>query len=680
MKKLTFLMLLLWATVAAYAQQTVKLDVKDNDVEKWITRHFGKGQLPPFSFCYDGVPSAQFIKKWKYEKTRIQNGEQGVCTYAISYTDPKTGLKVECTVNGYTQFAAVDWVIRFANQGKENSKQISQVRTADISFAAQKGGAYQIHYAEGSVGARHDFAPRIKELQVGDSLYRAPHGGRSSSHAGFPFFNIESPAQCGVMVAVGWTGQWYSNVKALSPTNANLNVGLENFDAYLQPGENVRSASVCLLFWKGQDRMVGHNAFRRFMLAHRSRKIDGKPVFYPMSCGYNWGDPAPCNEYTCVTTEYAIALMQRAKMFGILPEVFWMDAGWTEHADEYEKGRNWYNTAGTWRPDEMRYEKGLRPVSDYAHKMGTKFMVWFEPERVAAGSEWAEAHPEWLLKCKGNGNFLLDLGNPDALEWLCQYMGDFMEQSGIDHYRQDFNIEPLNFWLQTDAPGRKGITEVKYIEGLYAYWDYLLQRFPNMLIDNCASGGRRLDYETSLRSAPLWRTDYQYSEPMGYQCHTYGLNFFLPQHGTGAYYVNRFDFRSSMSSAVVFNWKYTQAGQSFLDMQKCIAEYQEVRPYYYEDYYPLSGVGDLTGNDCWLAYQLHKPSDCTGYVIAFRRPENKENQYTVKLSALDPSQTYVITCKDTGKSVEKSGKELAEGYTLTIAEPRGSLLLRYAPK
>ena len=349
-------------------------------------------------------------------------------------------------------------------------------------------------------------------------------------------------------------------------------------------------------------------------------------------------------------------------------------------SDEYEKGRNWYNTTGTWIPDKERYEKGFRPVSDSAHKLGTKFMVWFEPERVSPGSEWAEAHPEWMLSKKGNGNYLYNLGNPDALKWLCQYMGDFMEQNDIDHYRQDFNIEPLDFWHQADEPNRRGITEVKYIEGLYAYWDYLLQRFPNMIIDNCASGGRRLDYETSLRSAPLWRTDYQYSEPMGYQCHTYGLNFFLPQHGTGAYYVDRFDFRSSMSSAVVFNWKFTQTGQSFLDMQKCIKEYKEVRPYYYEDYYPLSGTGDLTGNDCWLAYQLHKPSDQTGYIIAFRRPDNKESDYNVKLSGLDAERTYILTCKDTGKSMEKSGAELLKGLTLHIANPRASLLLRDGPK
>lgn len=64
--------------------------------------------------------------------------------------------------------------------------------------------------------------------------------------------------------------------------------------------------------------------------------------------------------------------------------------------------------------------------------------------------------------------------------------------------------------------------------GLYAFWDALLARHPGLIIDNCASGGRRIDLETVSRSIPLWRTDYRYFEPNGYQCHTYGLSFSIP--------------------------------------------------------------------------------------------------------------------------------------------------------
>ena len=135
--------------------------------------------------------------------------------------------------------------------------------------------------------------------------------------------------------------------------------------------------------------------------------------------------------------------------------------------------------------------------------------------------------------------------------------------------------------------------------------------------DNCASGGRRLDLETTTRSAPLWRTDYSYGEPDGYQCHTYGLNFYLPLHGTGAWGVDKYTCRSSLSSAVTFNWKITEAGVSIYDMRDRQAEFEELRPYFLEDYYPLSGIDNTTAENTWLAYQLYRKSDNSGYIVAF---------------------------------------------------------------
>ena len=80
---------------------------------------------------------------------------------------------------------------------------------------------------------------------------------------------------------------------------------------------------------------------------------------------------------------------------------------------------------------------------------------------------------------------------------MSKYIGDFLEENGIDYYRQDFNIEPEGFWAANDEPGRQGICEIRYIEGLYSFWEYLLNRFPGLLVDNCASGGRRIDLEVS---------------------------------------------------------------------------------------------------------------------------------------------------------------------------------------
>ena len=111
-------------------------------------------------------------------------------------------------------------------------------------------------------------------------------------------------------------------------------------------------------------------------------------------------------------------------------------------------------------------------------------------------------------------------------------------------------------------------------------------------------------------------------------------------------------------------------------MVQTMQEFQEVRPYFYEDFYPLSGTGDLTGDNIWLAYQLHRPSDDTGYIVAFRRAACEEPTCEVRLSGLNPSATYRIFNKDNGQTEGYTGRQLSESLTLTLPQPRTSLLLK----
>ncbi len=656
------------------AQSSQRLAVSE-DVSGWITSSFAKGKIPPLSFVYDGKASSSFIKKWKYSIQKETSDEPQVIKYCVSYLDPVSGLKLDCHVTGFPDFNTVEWVLNFTNASGKNSSTIEQVKVVDFTALSKNEGVFTLYHAKGSDAKRSDFQPLATVLTTKAPIHMQPNGGRSSDDSGFPFFTIESPDHTGIVAAIGWSGNWFSDIEQTNSKAINLKAGMANMKLFLYPGETIRTPSICMLFWQNEDRMVGQNLFRRFLLAHHSRKIDGNFVEYPISGGFNWGDPYPCNEYSCLTEDYACALINRYKQFGITPEVFWLDAGWYTGCGE------WSVNTGNWTVEETRFPNGLKPLSDAAHNVGSKFMVWFEPERVYANTEFAREHPEWMLREPGNNkNFLFDLGNLNARKWFLEYFGDLIEENGIDYYRQDFNIRPALFWAANDESGRTGMTEIRYIEGLYTYWDYLLDRFPNLLIDNCASGGRRLDLETVSRSAPLWRTDYQYGEPNGYQCHTYGLNFYLPLSGTGVNKTDPYTFRSSLGSAVVLNWKITNQNFSIPEMQKCIADFKELRPYFYEDYYPLTGLGDLTGDDVWLAYQLNKPSDNSGIVVAFRRKDNKSDELMVKLKGLDSDSTYSLYNDNDKSVITKTGKELNEGVILEINEAPGSLLLKYYVK
>ncbi len=679
-----FLFLVVSVPVAA---QPVK---QTGDIGKWISANFRKGVVPPFSFIYGGKHSNSFIRHWNYSVKSAKETDSSVVKRIYTYKDPVSGLIVECEVKGFMNHDAVEWMLRFINTGNKNTPEISSVNVSDITFSYPESGEFKLHYADGSHVSKEDFHQRLKVMQPDDSLYMAPYGGRSSQNA-FPFFNLQAPqGQGGVLAAIGWTGTWFAKISTETAHSANLKSGMVNLKTFLYPKENIRTPKICLLFWKGENRFVGHNAFRRLVLEQYTWKQNGEPTIYPVSTSFNYGDPAPCNEYTCMTEDYAIALIKRYAQYKLIPDVFWLDAGWYIKAADVAGKKNWANTVGNWTIDPERFPRGFRPIADEVHRQGAKFMVWFEPERVMKNSDWANQYPQWMLDAKGSvvqeewqkdgehDAVLFNLGNPDACQWLGQFIGDFMETNGIDYYRQDFNIEPAGFWYNNDEKGRHGICEIRYIEGLYKFWEYLLNRFPHTIIDNCASGGRRIDLESISRSVPLWRTDYNYGEPTGSQCHTYGLELYLPLHGTGIQQADSYSLRSGLGTSVIYNWKITEGNYNVIEMRNHQAEFNELRPYFYEDYYPLSGSGDvdITADDIWMVYQLHRPSDESGYIVGFRRSASPNRTYIVKLQGLKEDKNYRLTNKNTGISFIKKGHELMEGLELSLEQPRSSILVK----
>ena len=675
----SFFLLFVLLPESSAAQQKIRYSEKPVVITRWIHETFAKGKIPPFSFVFDGKESSDFIKSWDYSFEKRVSAEVNMDRYRITYESKQVGLRIDCEVEAYTDYDAVKWLLHFTNILDKDSKVISHVKVIDVDFEYDYSGDFIMHTADGNHISKADFHPRSIVMKPGEEHQFFPEGGRSSETA-FPFFNIESPSNQGFVFAIGWSGTWISDFVKKADRAVSFSSGMKRFESYLKSNETIRTPSICLLFWNAEDRIEGHNKFRRFVLAHQSRKINGKFAAYPLSSGFNYHDPEPCTEYSCLTEDYAIAMIRRYTQFGLIPEVYWLDAGWYRGAANFEQGQTWANTVGNWTVDTTRFPNGLKPIAEEVHKVGAKFMVWFEPERVIEGTQWAREHPEWMLR-HGDGDWLLfDLGNREARKWMTQKIIDLIRENGIDYYRQDFNMRPDVYWEANDEPGRLGMKEVRHIEGLYAFWDDLLVEFPNLLIDNCASGGRRLDMETISRSAPLWRSDYyHYDDPDGYQGHTYGLNYFLPLHGTGILQTDRYSFRSSMSSALIYNWKITDKSVSYIDMQNCLKEYASVRPYYYEDYYPLVGIEDLTRDNIWIAYQLHRSTDESGIIVAFRREKSPDDRLTVQLGGLKKNENYLITSMDDESfKCFKSSKELNEGFDLMIEEPRGSLLLKYS--
>jgi alpha-galactosidase len=249
-----------------------------------------------------------------------------------------------------------------------------------------------------------------------------------------------------------------------------------------------------------------------------------------------------------------------------------------------------------------------------------------------------------------------------------------IETSGIDVFRNDFNIEPLKYWKKTDTPDRTGITEMKYIEGLYTMWDELLVRHKNLYIDNCASGGRRIDLETVSRSIPLWRSDCIPSGIISNQVQICGLSYWIPIHTGAVLEYDEYTWRSSATTGMVLITDPRIETFPAEQVKKNIEELKQVRHLYLGDYYPLFEV--TTDENMWCGYQFDRPDLGEGMVLLFWRNNKLYPAVNIELKGLDQDSVYELIYKDTGETKTGKGTEIKHIKAEPVTKS-GSLLILY---
>ena len=633
----------------------------------------------PFSFTYDGQPAEMLLPAWEYatQSRPVKNGLRRV----VSYKCPKTGLLLKCHITTYEDAAAIDWVFYLANEGPVDTPIIDSFLPLDATLLeAAPDQPVELRCSNGDASSPQAFLPHDEPLLVGATRQFAPMGGRSSNGAdrgAFPFFNCLGP-DGGWVLAVGWSGQWAAEFVRERDGWLTAGAGMETTHFRLRPGECVRSPRIVLLCYQGDKMIRGHNRFRRLMLEHYVQQRDGRPAAPPIchntaATVYRSGQEA--------TEKNQLAISKKAVELGC--EAYWMDAYWYP--------RPWHQNVGNWYPRPDDFPRGLRPLADAAHRAGMKFVLWFEPERVWPGTQFDREHPEFLLQLTEGGNRLYNLGDPKARQFLSDFLDQRIKQWGVDIYRNDFNIDPLPFWRKHDAADRQGVTEMRYIEGLYRLWSELMQRNPGLTIDNCASGGRRIDLETCSLSYPLWRSDlndigeglkgesYWPRMAVGDQVHVAGLALYIPFQSGPLWDMHPYSFRSAMTSSVVLYERILHKDFPAELARKGIAELKRLRPLFVGDIYPLMEL--TTSQKDWYAYQLHRPDLNRGCALVFRRPEAADDTRSIRLHKIDPAARYLV--RITGETYdepapkEMSGRELLQVKVRIESKP-GSVLVWYA--
>lgn len=671
-------------------------------LEEWINDNvFSKNGTGFFSLEYGGT----LRNSQDLDSEIVSNMDSGTFTETeILFTIEKELLFLRMKLKKYHDFPVVECLPYLENHGRQASMRISRLKTLDLSLPlpSQKkilgnlaGTKVAVRYNIGSYGITSDFTGQIRELWTHpghNEITMQCSEGRSSS-AFLPFFGLDLDQMNGLSVGIGWCGNWSADIWIpVSGTDwnvsefCNIALGMSNAEFKVLPGEKLRQVGWLIHFRNEKDIRCAQNEFRRFMTLHHAPHDSKGALLLPPVSLMTWGG---------MPTQEMLARIDAVRVHSIPFDAFWVDAGWfgfegpCPHFLDPDKTApsNWQEKVGNWNENRSIHPDGLRKIRDAAREAGMKFILWIEPERVSRNSRLAllQEHPEFFVD-NGTRFLMFNLGNPDAAEWMFGHLKDIILNLGVDIYREDFNYNTIPYWKILDGQDRIGIAEMKYVEAHYGLWEKLRREFPDMPIDNCAGGGRRLDFMSLTHSWPLCQSDYScfpncQSEFL--QTENFYLSDWLPLHAGFSWYCGRnsYDFYSALGTGFADKkWSYDSIrpddSTDWVKMSEHILHAKKIRDILaYGDFYPLTRHPENSENHC--AWQGHLPEQDCGFVLAFRRRETLSDTLLLIPGGLEPGGGYELTFPD-GRILTVKGEELLKnGLSLRFSELPESMLLFY---
>jgi len=666
------------------------------------------GLLRPFSFDYNGEPCD--LSK---APCHVEIGNGGHRTMAYEVVPGKLRVTLDMII--WPDYPVIEYTPYFENIGDEDTGIISEVSDLDytaedpVTFGLQKlnemiadgNSRITIRYSLGSKASGADFLPQKKDLfsRPGSNKLELECSGGWCSTDFMPFIGIDNDPMNGVNLAIGWNCGWkFTAEKEINQADmgrgkmSRIRIGMVKAAFRLHPGEKVMRPGILLHFRENKSIRDGQNQFRHFMIEHHSPRNSRGELIKPMICNATWGG---------LDTDKQLKNIQLVHDKQLPYENWWIDAGWMGSATPcphfLEKSKypsDWFFRVGSWNINTYVHPNGLRPISDALHKAGMRLLVWFEASRISfiSGSKLLKEHPEWLIgdheaAAAGNetGSFLINLGIPEARENVLNTISEILEREGIDDYREDLNNDPARFFPFGDAPDRIGISEMQYVEGFYLFWEGLRKRFPDMCIDNCSGGGRRLDYKTASLSFPLCQSDFASSYfPIDVEClqlENMYLDDWVPVHGTMNWgeddlYHAASGLGSGFAGMVwCFNGREAKEDHDYETHRKLLQWAIQLRDIHLTgDVYPLveNPENDLR---TWNGQQINDPVQNYGMVQIYRRKQSTEPDFRLKLMGIKPDGIYNAEFF-TGESTEMTGRELAS-LEMHLDKPESFQFIRY---
>ena len=620
-------------------------------------------------------------------QTVEQNDRYGEQTESvIEYTpeDPAYA-KILFTVTSvfYSDYAAYDWVIYFSNKDSEKNTEVISKLNSQVEFIGSDP------YVYGYSGDPSGFTPL--NFKVTDTArIIAPLDGRSTNDA-FPYWNMEY-GDGGALIAVGWAGQWQASFQKSGKGNDTKTTfinGQQTFHSYLKPDETARTPITAVVQYDGRDTDRATNLWRRFMIdcnmPRTEEENQEEQIVSPMILGTTH---EYFNEMTGTNEQEQLEALRHFLENGADLDIWWMDAGWYYGANgKTNIGSNWWDT-GSWLMDTQRFPTSLASIAEFANEQGVGTMLWFEPERVGNKSylkrDGSTLNPDWVFS-----SGLVDYSNEECVDWLIERITSILRTINASVYREDFNMGPLSTWsaVNSSDPERAGMTENLHIQGHFRLWQAIKDAFPNIIIDSCASGGRRNDLESMRYAVPLHRTDQGYGDSSLQQCYTYAMSAWIPYFGSKAdsdvpdesVYRTKYSDKYALRRALVPAMEYNYSPYDPIDWYKVAkagAEQRNVSKYYYADYYRLTDYE--RSESAWMAWEYYIPAEGHGYANIWRRSKAEPTQ-RIFLKGLDSDALYDVWFEDRNCHAQYTGYVLMyTGIEVTLPSLRSSDLMYFS--
>ena len=275
-------------------------------------------------------------------------------------------------------------------------------------------------------------------------------------------------------------------------------------------------------------------------------------------------------------------------------ELFVMDDGW--FGEKYPRN-NGTSSLGDWRVNKTKLPLGIKGLTDAAKKHGIKFGIWIEPEMANTISEIYEKHPEWTLQCKnrkqttgrGKTQIVLDLCNPKVQDYVFSITDKLLtENPEIAYIKWDCNAAMMDYGSTYLPASKQSEVEIRYHIGLRNVLKRIRDKFPDVVIQCCSSGGGRISYGFIPWFDEFWTSDntdayqrlyMQWSASQFYPAIAMASHVSAsPNHQTSRVTPLKFRFDVAMTGRLGMEMKPEDMTQEELEFSKrAISSYKSIR-------------------------------------------------------------------------------------------------------